>query len=139
MAQLLAHLAVAAFVAVHLFIARIRHLSRVPRSRWLSAAGGVAVAYVFLHMLPELHRGRRVLARASPALAFAEHHVYLVALGGRAAFYGLERLAVSSRRREGGGGARAGTSAGYSGRAWAGGSMTRCSRCWWPFCRAPSS
>lgn len=110
MAPLPALLAVAAFVVVHLFIGRIGRLSRVPRSRWLSAAGGVAVAYVFLHLLPELHRGQRVLAQASPALAFAEHHVYLVALGGLTAFYGLERLAVSSRRHHGGG-ARAGTSA----------------------------
>jgi hypothetical protein len=34
-----------------------------PRSRWLSFAGGVAVAYVFMHMLPELGEHGRNLAR----------------------------------------------------------------------------
>jgi hypothetical protein len=33
-------------------------------------------------------------------LAFLESHVYLVALLGLAVFYGLERLATSSRRRK---------------------------------------
>jgi hypothetical protein len=43
-----------AFALIHLFIGRMHVLSVTPRSRWLSAAGGVAVAYVFLHLLPEL-------------------------------------------------------------------------------------
>ncbi|MEW6704673.1 MAG: hypothetical protein AB1430_07475 [Pseudomonadota bacterium] len=94
-------LALAAFIAVHLLIGRMRFLRAIPRSRWLSAAGGVSVAYVFLQLLPELHQGQRVLAGASPVRAFAEHHAYLVALAGLSAFYGLERLAVSSRRHRG--------------------------------------
>ena len=35
------------FAAVHLGIGRLKFLSNAPRSAWLSAAGGVAVAYVF--------------------------------------------------------------------------------------------
>lgn len=88
------------FAAVHIFIGHMRFLAVTPRSRWLSAAGGVAVAYIFLHILPELsaHQStfREDLGLTEEA---AETWVYLVALAGLAAFYGLERAAKSSRRR----------------------------------------
>ena len=42
------------FAGIHLLADRLRFLDGTPRSRWLSAAGGVSVAYVFLHVLPEL-------------------------------------------------------------------------------------
>ncbi|WP_119157399.1 hypothetical protein [Caldimonas tepidiphila] len=100
---------VLAFVAIHVFVGRLRFLSGTPRSRWLSIAGGVSVAYVFLHLLPELGEGQRVLAEAMEGpLGFAERHVYLIALAGLVAFYGLERLALTSRR----GGREGATSAG---------------------------
>ena len=41
---------------VHLLAGRLSFMSWIPRSRWLSAAGGVSVAYVFAHLLPELAR-----------------------------------------------------------------------------------
>ncbi len=72
----------------------------IPRSWWLSAGGGVSVAYVFLHLLPELSAGQDVLAREFGKLfGFIEQHIYLIALGGLAMFYGLERLAKASRRQ----------------------------------------
>lgn len=88
------------FALVHILIARLRFLDVLPRSRWLSAAGGVAVAYVFLHILPELalHAGT-----FADSFHFGEERaealVYLVALAGLAAFYGLERAAKVSRAR----------------------------------------
>ncbi|HET7409500.1 MAG TPA: hypothetical protein VFJ13_04815, partial [Paracoccaceae bacterium] len=42
--------------AVHAGSPRLVFLDRTPRSVWLSLAGGVAVAYVFVHLLPELAR-----------------------------------------------------------------------------------
>lgn len=83
---------------VHLFAGRLRLLDRVPRSRWLSGAGGASVAYVFVHLFPELREGAEVLAERETLLAFADHHVYLVALAGFVTFYGLERLLKSSDR-----------------------------------------
>lgn len=89
-----------AFALIHLFIGRLRFLDVVPRSRWLSAAGGVAVAYVFLHILPELSAHQDLFAESMGMSGrVAEAWVYLVALVGLAAFYGLERLARSSRDR----------------------------------------
>jgi len=107
MIALVSLLLAAALACVHLFAGRMRFLSVSPRSRWLSAAGGVSVAYVFVHLLPDLAEEQETIRRAvGGAFAFIEYHVYLVALVGLAAFYGLERAAKVSRgrgRRAGGG------------------------------------
>jgi len=79
--------------AVHLY-GRLCKLAVFPRSGLLSAAGGAAVAYVFVHLLPEIEHARRIVERGEPWLmTFTERHVYLVALAGFVAFYGLERFA----------------------------------------------
>lgn len=97
---LLLTLAIAIVLAItHLFSGRLRFLDVTPRSRWLSLAGGVSVAYVFLDILPELEKGGSVLATQAPLLGFIEkHHTYVVALLGLSIFYGLERMALESRR-----------------------------------------
>lgn len=87
--------------AVHLLGDRLRLLDRLPRSRWLSLAGGVAVAYAMVHLLPELAEVHAAIARAAGEAWWAtDHGGYLVALLGLACFYGLERLAVRSAGEE---------------------------------------
>ena len=94
-------LLVAGLAIVHLFSGRIRFLDVLPRSRWLSAAGGISVAYVFVHLLPDLAEEQEAIRIAvGGRFNFLEYHVYLVALIGLAAFYGLERAAKTSRQRE---------------------------------------
>ncbi|MGH1570955.1 hypothetical protein ACRAWG_10070 [Methylobacterium sp. P31] len=98
---LLTLLAVALLALVHVLTPSMRFLEGTPRSAWLSVAGGVSVAYVFVHLLPELAAGQEVIGRAT-AVSLAERHVYLIALAGLLVFYGLDRLAKTSRsRREG--------------------------------------
>lgn len=94
-------LAAAALVSVHLFSGGLRFLKGTPRSVWLSIAGGVSVAYVFIHLLPELGASQETVSEAvgEGGLAFLETHVYFVALAGLATFYGLERAAKVSRQR----------------------------------------
>jgi hypothetical protein len=105
--------AVAGFALIHLLSPRLRVLKRAPRSIWLSIAGGVSVAYVFVHVLPELSAGQRHVSRSLGALAgFLEHHVYLIALLGLAIFYGLDKLARASRQRSRRAGAEDRTSTG---------------------------
>lgn len=78
---------------VHVCAVGLRSLNRIPRSRWLSAAGGIAVAYVFVHLLPELARGQQVIERSEIGwLGALELHAYLIALVGLLLFYGLERM-----------------------------------------------
>jgi zinc transporter ZupT len=85
---------------VHLFAGKLRFQGTVSHRRWLSFGSGVSVAYVFVHLLPELSESQEAIRNnISWGLAFLEHHVYLMALLGLAVFYGLERLARISRRR----------------------------------------
>ena len=104
--EIAALLAALVLAGAHLLAPRLTMLTLVPRNRWLSAAGGVSVAYVFVHLLPELAEGQTALegeggaeeAGAGPLLGFLEDHVYLVALVGLAVFYGVEKHSLTSRR-----------------------------------------
>ena len=100
MATLITLLLAALLAVVHILAGRLRFVEAIPRSRWLSMAGGASVAYVFVHLLPELHKGQEAIERTGAgAELFFEHHAYLVALFGFALFYGLERLALLSRQK----------------------------------------
>lgn len=80
--------AVAVLALTHLFAHRIRALHYIPRSRWLSAAGGASVAYVFLHLLPELSAAQR---ENLIELGFLETElIWLLAMAGLTLFYVLE-------------------------------------------------
>ncbi|HWG84054.1 MAG TPA: hypothetical protein VNT60_01130 [Deinococcales bacterium] len=90
-------LAAVLLAVVHFLAHRLRFLAGVPRSVWLSFAGGISVSYVFLHLLPELSEGQEVIAEAAGALGFLENHSFLLALLGLVVFYGLERAAREVR------------------------------------------
>lgn len=96
-------LAALGLALVHLYSGKLRFLEGTPRSIWLSVAGGVSVAYVFVHLLPEVSEVQEALAEAlGSSLGFLENHGFLVALVGLVIFYGLERAAKASRKRRGG-------------------------------------
>lgn len=98
-------LAAVVLAVVHAFSGRMRFLGGAPRSGWLSAFAGVSVAYVFVHLLPELAEGQRAIEGEGPGepagrlLEFLENHVYLMALAGLVVFYGVETHSLASRRR----------------------------------------
>lgn len=99
-------LAIALVLAgLHLAAPRIRKLPMVPERATGSFAGGLAVAYVFLHLLPEIAAGdEKVGEELSDVLEptpLLELGIFLVALVGFVVFYGLERLAVGSTGRPG--------------------------------------
>lgn len=83
--------------ALHLAAPRIRTLPFVPERATGSFAGGLAVAYVFLHLLPEIAAGNKAVGEALADVVeptpLLELGIFLVALAGFVAFYGLERLA----------------------------------------------
>ncbi|MBO0349382.1 hypothetical protein J0895_09740 [Phormidium pseudopriestleyi FRX01] len=90
-----------ALALIHICAGNLRVLETIPRSRWLSVAGGVSVAYVFIHIFPELSAGQIAIEEANlPVLDYLEHHVYLMSLLGFSLFYGLERLAKKSRENQ---------------------------------------
>lgn len=85
-------------ILLHVFADRFRFLEGIPRSRWLSIAGGVSIAYVFLHLLPEVTAADRTIRDASGSLPeWIDHHAFLVALVGVTVFYGLERAVRRSK------------------------------------------
>ncbi|MBA2452361.1 MAG: hypothetical protein H0V47_04275 [Chloroflexia bacterium] len=100
MDELSPFLAVICLALVHVLGARLTFLEAIPRSYWLSIAGGTAVAYVFVHILPDLsHSQAAVEDSGIVELDFLERHVYFVALFGLAMFYGLEHWVQSTKRR----------------------------------------
>lgn len=91
-------LLIAGLILVHLAAGSLRFLEGIPRSRWLSLAGGVSVAYVFVHIFPELEKAQAQIGSGTQFLPMIEHHAYLVALLGMVIFYGLERMVKSAQR-----------------------------------------
>ncbi len=69
--------------------------------RVVSISGGAAVAYVFVHLLPELNAAKETFvgATATLGLPFPELRVYGAALLGFMLFYGLEHLVTWSSLR----------------------------------------
>jgi hypothetical protein len=69
------------------------------RRRWVSAAAGISVAYVFVDVLPELaaHNRSIVEAAGEAELLFAEERIYVLALVSFVVLYGLEHMVLSAR------------------------------------------
>jgi hypothetical protein len=89
------------FASIHLLGPRMDFLQSAPRRVWLSAAGGISIAYVFVHILPELAHHQKNFDQGGPFgfLDGSERHVYFMALLGLACFYGLELAVRASARR----------------------------------------
>jgi hypothetical protein len=71
--------------------------------RWISAAAGISVAYVFVDILPELAAQNEALRHAAGSeLSFAEQRIYVLALISFVVMYGIDHIVLSRRtkRRE---------------------------------------
>jgi hypothetical protein len=77
------------------------HRGVLERPTWLSVASGLAVAYVFVHLLPELAetQGRFLEVRPERSLVWLESHVYVAALVGVLLALGLDRATADQGRR----------------------------------------
>jgi zinc transporter ZupT len=82
--------------SVHLLARSELFLTRLSRGRLLSFAGGVSVAYVFVHVLPEIDEYREPMDQHALLGLPTEKEVYLVTMLGFVVYYGLERLAQRS-------------------------------------------
>ena len=95
----IAGVSVAALAGVLVLAANINALRGTPRSRWLSFAGGVAVTYVFLQLLPELTRAQQKMTEHHGSGTWLrEHLLFLVSLAGAAAIFGIERAAKRTKQ-----------------------------------------
>ncbi|EMF45704.1 hypothetical protein B481_2953 [Planococcus halocryophilus Or1] len=89
------------FVSIHLFSKSLKLMKVLPRSRFLSVAGGISVAYVFLHLLPELSVFQKNLQGElkNSGLLFIESHIYLIAMIGLVVFM-LWKIQLKSQKRK---------------------------------------
>ena len=93
-------LAIASLAACQLVVHRLRFTHYLPRSRWLSFAGGMAIAYVFAHLLPELSARQYDVARSAWLRPLAlDEAIYLMAMVGLIGFYGLAHFAEHVAKR----------------------------------------
>ncbi len=80
------------FSCVHLWAEKIRELWFVSSSRFLSAGSGVAIAYVFVDLLPKLSESDAfVKEKLWELFPYFEHHVYIMALLGFILFFIVDR------------------------------------------------
>ena len=100
MVTVVAVVSAAVLAAVLVVAPKIDALRGVPRSRWLSFAGGVAVTYVFLKLLPELTKAQREIMHHHPSAAWLrEHMLFVVALVGATLLFGIERAAKRTKEQ----------------------------------------
>lgn len=83
--------------AVHYVASKLPGVDELPRSSVLSISSGVSVAYVFVHVLPEVGRTSRTVTETGMMLSHLDEYVYLVALLGFVTYYGIERYVRRTR------------------------------------------
>ncbi|ANU24081.1 hypothetical protein [Planococcus donghaensis] len=90
-----------AFMFVHIFTNYIKFLDRKPKDRLMSFVSGGSIAYVFLHLVPELTHYQKVaeIAQLPSWIEKLEYSTYLLTLAGIAFFYGINQLNEKSRAK----------------------------------------
>ena len=103
--------AIVVLALLHVLCGRLRIIRQEDHSPWLSFAGGIAVAYVFMVLLPKLSdwqscfmapmpkeapvsglpSAQALVAQAEGLKRFFIYEVFIAALTGLVVFYGLER------------------------------------------------
>jgi hypothetical protein len=91
------------FAAIFLIGGKVHPLRPLlSRRSIISFSAGISSAYVFVHLLPELHGVREVVTRKSPVeLRYGGAGIYFVAMIGFLTFYGLEHLRKHLRASSG--------------------------------------
>jgi hypothetical protein len=76
----------------HLIVSRLRFLDGPRGHLWQSMAGGAAVSYVIVYILPSLAQQKELLEETAWVAFFARERVYLLCLLGFLVYYGIRRL-----------------------------------------------
>ena len=94
-------LAIVILCLTHIFAGKLK-LSNIPRSKWLSLAGGISVSYIFLATLPEMAEYQE----EQEIFSKVDNFIYYISLAGLVFFYGLENKTKKSQesKREPAGG-----------------------------------
>lgn len=89
------------FVTIHIFTNYIKFLNREPKKRLMSLVSGGSIAYVFLHLVPELTHYQEVAEKANlPGwMENLDYITYLATLAGLTLFYGINQLSEKSQEQ----------------------------------------
>jgi hypothetical protein len=93
-------LVIIGFMIVHIFTDAIKYLEKRMTNRLMSIVSGGSIAYVLLHLVPELTHYQEVAEKAhlAPWLENVDYVTYMSALIGIAVFYGINHLSEKSER-----------------------------------------
>lgn len=93
-------LVIIGFMLVHIFTDAIKFLHEKLTNRLMSLVSGGSIAYVFLHLVPELTHYQEVAEKAHLDTWLENIHyvTYMSALLGIAFFYGINQLSEKSER-----------------------------------------
>ncbi|MDG5788044.1 hypothetical protein QA612_11135 [Evansella sp. AB-P1] len=80
-----------AFIFIHLFANSLIPSGRIQRLKWFSFSGGLAVSYVFVYVLPSLHK-EQLLVKKYGDFFTMESELYFVGLLGVLLFYGIQKV-----------------------------------------------
>lgn len=85
-------LAVLILAVSHLIVSRLRFLEGPRGHLWQSLAGGAAVSYVMVYILPSLAKKQIILVGTAYFDFFAPYRAYILCLGGFLTYYGVRRM-----------------------------------------------
>ena len=95
-----AFLSITLFACVHLLAEKTRVLDSLVHGRFLSTGSGVAIAYVFIDLLPKLEKNHALLKTSwIGGIPYFEKHVYVLALLGFLLFYTVDRSGQMVKNR----------------------------------------
>jgi hypothetical protein len=91
--------AVVLFAAVFILGGKLHRPHNMRRRGLFSFSAGAAVAYIFVHLSPELQIAQDVFVKetAHPFLPFALYSIHVATMIGFIVFYGLEQFVIGSR------------------------------------------
>jgi hypothetical protein len=78
------------FIIIHLFANNFIPANQIRRRKWISFSGGLAVSYVFVYILPSMHREQQTVEVYTDNLTM-ESELYFVGLLGLLIFYGIQK------------------------------------------------
>ncbi|SDO11710.1 hypothetical protein [Alkalicoccus daliensis] len=94
-----AFIVVMIFLTIQVFANKIISSSSLDKIQWMSLAGGIAVSYIFVYILPSLHHEQEDFGETAFELAM-ESELYFFGLIGIVVFYTLTKIAERHRHQK---------------------------------------
>ena len=102
MTHIATFIAASIIAMAHIIVSRLRFLEGPRGHLWQSMAGGAAVSYVIVSILPSLEKNRALLEITARFSFTAQERVYLLCLAGFLVYYGIRRMSTVPRFGKGG-------------------------------------